>query len=158
MKEYVNRKKMNGDGKALMIEMINKFGKFNVLLVDDDEELCEIMKFYLYKIEDIKSIVTVHDGVSASQKLRNQKFDVILLDMRMPRRNGYDLLDEFRDNPFNSVASVLAMSGTLDMDVLTIATYHGVKSFLVKPFDENLFLEKVKGLLIQQKENVKVAA
>lgn len=141
-----------------MIEMINKFGKFNILLVDDDEELCEIMKFYLYKIEEIRSIVTVHDGVSATQKLRNQKFDIILLDMRMPRKNGYDLLDEFKDNPFNNVSNVLAMSGTLDMDVLTIASYHGVKNFLVKPFDEKLFLEKVRGLLIQQKESVKVAA
>jgi len=141
-----------------MIEMINKFAKLNVLLVDDDEELCEIMKFYLYKIEDIRSIVTVHDGMAATQKLRNQKFDLILLDMRMPRKNGYDLLDEFKGNPFNSVTDVLAMSGTLDMDVLTIATYHGVKTFLVKPFDENLFLEKVRSVLIQQKEAVKVAA
>lgn len=141
-----------------MIEMINKHALLNVLLVDDDEELCEIMKFYLYKIEDIRSIVTVHDGMSATQKLRNQKFDLILLDMRMPRKNGYDLLDEFKDNPFNSVHSVLAMSGTLDMDVLTIATYHGVKTFLVKPFNENLFLEKVRSLLVQQKEAVKVAA
>lgn len=142
-----------------MIEMINKFASLNVLLVDDDEELCEIMKYYLYKIENIRSIVTVHDGMTATQKLRNQKFDLILLDMRMPRKNGFDLLDEFKDNPFNSVNKVLAMSGTLDMDVLTIATYHGVKTFLVKPFDENLFLEKVKSLLVvQPKEAVKVPA
>lgn len=142
-----------------MIEMINKFASLNVLLVDDDEELCEIMKYYLYKIENIRSIVTVHDGMTATQKLRNQKFDLILLDMRMPRKNGFDLLDEFKDNPFNSVNNVLAMSGTLDMDVLTIATYHGVKTFLVKPFDENLFLEKVKSLLVvQPKEAVKVPA
>lgn len=141
-----------------MTEMINKFGKLNILLVDDDEELCEIMKYYLYKMEDIRSIVTVHDGMMATQKLRNQKFDLILLDMRMPRKNGYDLLDEFKDNPFNVVNNVLAMSGTLDKDILTIAAYHGVKTFLVKPFDEKLFLEKIRSILIQQKEAVKVVA
>ncbi|MEA9356438.1 response regulator [Bacteriovorax sp. PP10] len=130
-----------------MLELLNKFGLYNVLMVDDDLELCEVMKFYLSKIDSIKSIVTVHDGMSAAQKIRNQKFDLILLDMKMPKKNGYEMLDEFRGNPFNSVNSVVAMSGTMDMEILTINTSNGIKTFLIKPFTEDLFLEKIKKII-----------
>lgn len=130
-----------------MVEMLNKFGLYNILMVDDDLELCEVMKFYLSKIDSIKSIVTVHDGMSAVQKIRNQKFDLILLDMKMPKKNGYELLDEFIGNPFNSITSVVAMSGTMDMEILTINTSSGIKTFLIKPFNEALFLEKIKKII-----------
>jgi len=135
-----------------MVETINKFGFYNVLMVDDDLELCEIMKFYLAKIESIKSIVTVHDGASAIYKIRNQKFDLILLDMMMPKKNGFEILDEFRGNPFNTISSVVAMSGTMDMEILTINTSHGIRTFLIKPFDEALFLEKIKKIIMIKAE------
>lgn len=129
------------------MEMINKLSKYNVLVVDDDEELCVIMKFYLSKIKTIRSIVTVHDGMSASQRLRNQKFDLILLDMKLPRLNGYELFSEFRGNPFNTIGTVVAMSGTMDREILTTSTQYGVKLFLIKPFDEKLFLEKIGAVI-----------
>lgn len=131
-----------------MVEIVNKFGFYNVLMVDDDLELCEIMKFYLSKIESIKSIVTVHDGAGAVHKIRNQKFDLILLDMMLPKKNGFEILDEFRGNPFNTISSVVAMSGTMDMEILTINTSHGIRTFLIKPFDEALFLEKIKKIIM----------
>lgn len=129
------------------MEMINKLAKYNVLIVDDDEELCAIMKFYLSKLKTIRSIVTVHDGMSASQRLSNQKFDLILLDMKLPRLNGYELFSEFRGNSFNTISTVVAMSGTMDREILTTATQSGVKLFLVKPFDEKLFLEKIGAVI-----------
>lgn len=139
------------DHKLMMVgifmEKINKSGKYDVLMVDDDLELCDVMKFYMGRIETIRSIMIVHDGMSATQKLRNQKFDLILLDMKLPKKNGYDVLEEFKDNQFNTISKVIATSGTLDMDILTIATYHGVRVFLIKPFSEDLFREKVGSIL-----------
>lgn len=44
------------------MEKINKFGMYDILMVDDDLELCDVMKFYLGRIETIRSILTVHDG------------------------------------------------------------------------------------------------
>lgn len=129
------------------MEMINKFAKYNVLIVDDDQELCDVMKFYLTKIKTIRSIVTVHDGISGGQRLRNQKFDLILLDMKMPRLNGHELFIEFKGNPFNAISTVVAMSGTMDRDILTTATQNGVKLFLIKPFDEKLFLDKIGAVI-----------
>lgn len=137
------------------MEMLNKFAQFNVLVVDDDLDLCEIIKFYLSRIETVRSVVIAHDGMSAVGKLRNQKFDLVLLDMKMPKKNGYDILEEFKGNQFNSVSKVVAMSGTMDIDILTIATYHGVRTFLIKPFTEELFREKIGNvLLLEEMKNV----
>lgn len=129
------------------MEMINKFAKYNVLIADDDEEICEAMKSYVSKIKSVRSIVTVYDGISASQRLNNQKFDLIILDMKMPRLNGYELFVEFRGNALNNISSVVAMSGVMDKQILTAATQSGVKSFLVKPFDEKMFLGKVGSII-----------
>lgn len=137
-----------------MVEIVNKFGFYNVLIADDDLELCEIMKFYLSKVESVKTIVTVNDGMSAVQKIRNQKFDLILLDMKMPKKNGYEILDEFRGNPFNTISSVVAMSGTMDMEILTINTSNGIKTFLIKPFDEDRFLEKINKTIMVKVEKI----
>jgi two-component system chemotaxis response regulator CheY len=135
-----------------MVEIVNKFGFYNVLIADDDLELCEIMKFYLSKVESIKTIVTVNDGISAVHKIRNQKFDLILLDMKMPKKNGYEFLDEFRGNPFNTISSVVSMSGTMDMEILNINTSSGIRTFLIKPFDEKLFLDKIKKIIMVKVE------
>lgn len=134
------------------MEKINIYGKYDVLMVDDNLEICDVMKFYLGRIETIKSIITVHDGISATQKLRNQSFDLIILDMKLPRKNGYDVLEEFQENHFNTISNVLAISGTLSTDILTIATYHGVRAFLVKPFNEALFRGKVGSILSLEEE------
>ncbi|MEA9356437.1 response regulator [Bacteriovorax sp. PP10] len=137
------------------MEKVNIHGKYDVLMVDDNLEICDVMKFYLRRIDTIRSILTVHDGMSATQKLRNQSFDLILLDMKLPRKNGYEVLEEFRENQFNSISKVLAISGTLSTDILTIAAYHGVRSFLVKPFNEALFRGKIGGILtLEEEKNV----
>lgn len=129
--------------------ILNKFGQYDVLLVDDDIDMCELIQEYLEKTNLIKSLVIAHDGISAITRLRNQKFDLILLDMKMPKLTGYDLLGEFEQDKanLNSVSKILAMSGTMDKDIFTIATHHGVRNFLIKPFDQTLFMQKVSNIL-----------
>lgn len=131
------------------MEMLNKTAQYNILLVDDDLEICDLIKEYFSKKDFIKSLIIVHDGQQASTKLRNQKFDLIMLDMRMPRKTGYDLLAEFEADKLNinTTDKVLAMSGSMDKDIFTIATNHGVRTFLIKPFDEDLFFEKISKIL-----------
>lgn len=139
-----------------MVDIINKFGILNILIADDDLELCDIMKFYLSKLDGIRSIVVVNDGASVVQKIHNQKFDLILLDMKMPKKNGYEILNEFKANPFNSITSVVAMSGTMNREIFDINKSNGVKSFLIKPFDEELFREKISAVIPVKEKTIPV--
>lgn len=119
----------------------------DVLICDDDLDICEILKEYCQNLGCFKNIVIANDGIIATQKLRNQKFSVILLDITMPKKTGYDLIGEFTNNSLNQKENILVVSGTLEKDLIAKILQSGVKNFLVKPFDEVGFQEKVLKIL-----------
>ena len=124
----------------------------DVLIVDDDKNICEILKEYTINMRCFKNIVMAHDGILATQKLRNQKFSLILLDINMPKKSGLDLLAEFDEKSLNKKEHVCIVSGTLDKEVIGHIIKCGIKSFLVKPFDEASFQERVIKIVAPQKE------
>lgn len=119
----------------------------DILVVDDDKDICEILKEYIIKMGCFKNIVFAHDGIMATLKLRNQRFAVILLDVNMPKKSGVDLIAEFDGNSLNKKESVIVVSGTLDKEVISAFMSGNIKNFLVKPFDEAGFQEKVLKVL-----------
>lgn len=127
--------------------VIDKNNQRDVLIIDDDKSICEVLKNYCLNMGCFKNIVTANDGIMATQKLRNQKFALILLDLNMPKKSGIDLLSEFGPLFINQKESVLIVSGTLEKDLVAKVLSFGVKAFLVKPFDEGIFQEKVLKIL-----------
>lgn len=119
----------------------------DVLIVDDDKDICEILREYCHNMGCFKNIVFAHDGIMATQKLRNQKFAVILLDLNMPKKSGFDLLGEFEPGALNQKENILVVSGSLEKDLIGKIIGRGVKTFLVKPFDEHTFQERVLKIL-----------
>jgi len=119
----------------------------DVLICDDDKNICEILKVYCEHMGCFKTIVFAHDGITATQKLRNQKFALVCLDINMPKKNGLDLLSDFEIGGINSKENVLIVSGTLEKDLIAKIIASGVKNFMVKPFDEQSFQDKVLRIL-----------
>lgn len=129
----------------------------DVLIIDDDKNICEILKAYCINMGCFKNIVFAHDGIMATQKLRNQKFALILLDMNMPKKSGLDLLGEFEKGALNQKESVVVVSGTLEKELIAKVINQGVKTFLVKPFDEPSFQDRVLKVLAQSAPSSKSA-
>jgi response regulator of citrate/malate metabolism len=129
------------------MNFLEKNTQGDVLICDDDLGICEILKEYCVNLGCFKNIIIANDGVMATLKLRNQKFAVILLDINMPKKTGYDLIGEFTSNSQNSKDNILIVSGTLEKDLIARILQNGVKNFLVKPFDETSFQEKVLKIL-----------
>lgn len=119
----------------------------DVLICDDDKNICEILKVYCENMGCFKNIVMAHDGIIATQKLRNQKFALVCLDIIMPKKSGYELIGDVEVGGINSKDSVLIVSGTLEKDLIAKIIANGVKNFMVKPFDEKQFQEKVLKIL-----------
>lgn len=119
----------------------------DVLICDDDKDICEILKVYCENMGCFKNIVMAHDGITATQKLRNQKFALVCLDITMPKKSGYDLIGDVEVGGINSKESILIVSGTLEKDLIAKIIANGVKNFMVKPFDEKQFQEKVLRIL-----------
>lgn len=119
----------------------------DVLIADDDKEIGDVIKQYCENLGCFRHIIFANDGAIASNKLRNQKFALILVDLKMPKKSGLDLLREFDDNSLNKKSCVMIVSGTLDKTMLEKSVALGIKHFLPKPFDEAIFQEKVLKLL-----------
>lgn len=119
----------------------------DVLIVDDDKDICEILRDYCHNMGCFKNIIVANDGMMATQKLRNQKFALILLDMNMPKKSGLDLLAEFDVDTLNRKENILIVSGTLEKNLISKILTQGVKTFLVKPFDEPTFQDRVLKIL-----------
>jgi len=125
----------------------NKKTPGDVLIVDDDTDLCDILKSYCKSIGRFRNILIANDGKNASAKMRNQKFALILLDVNMPKKTGMDLLREVDDQSINSKNDIMIVSGALDKTVVEKGIASGIKHFLPKPFTEADFQAKVLKLL-----------
>jgi len=68
--------------------------KMNILIADDDAELCQLLKQYLE--QEGMSVETAADGISAIERLEVKDFDLLILDVMMPRLNGFDTLKKLR--------------------------------------------------------------
>lgn len=125
----------------------------DVLIIEDDPDISAIAKEYLESMNCFRHIIEANDGMIATQKLQKQKFGLIILDMNMPKKNGLDLISEFEPAPGTSTAAmnkkenVLVISGTLDRGLIAKVIQRGVKNFLIKPYDELAFKEKVSKMI-----------
>lgn len=127
--------------------VLDKRMQRDVLICDDDPDICEILKIYCENMGCFKNIVVAHDGITATQKLRNQKFAVVCLDITMPKKSGYDLIEDIEVGGINTKDSIIVISGTLEKDLIGKIIANGVKNFIVKPFNEKQFQDKVLKML-----------
>ena len=117
----------------------------DVIIIDDDLGVCEVLSLYCENLGIFRNIVVANDGALGYAKLKNQKFSLILLDINMPKKSGIDILEKLSNtNEENSPRNVIIVSGEVKQASLQLALRQGVKIFLIKPFDEKSFVEKVK--------------
>jgi CheY-like chemotaxis protein len=105
--------------------------KGNVLVVDDEINLCRILGAKLTKSG--YSVVAVHDGAQAVEKVRESDFDLVLLDLILPKKDGLTALAEIRS--MRSGLPVIVMTACENAEALAEAKHHGVSAYVNKPFD-----------------------
>ena len=111
-----------------------------VLVVDDDGPVRRLLTKALDKAG--MSVTTAEDGVDALQQLRKRKFDVMLLDVWMPRMNGLELLTQLREQPVRP--KVVVMTGDTRPETLLTAVREQVFQCIAKPFDPSAVVDLVK--------------
>lgn len=105
--------------------------KGNVLVVDDEVNLCRIIGAKLARSG--YSVVAVHDGLQAVEKVRESDFDVVLLDLILPKMDGLAALAQIRG--IRSALPVIVMTACENTEVLEQAKHYGVSAYVNKPFD-----------------------
>lgn len=105
--------------------------KGSVLVVDDEINLCRILGAKLAKSG--YDVVAVHDGAQAVEKVRESDFDVVLLDLILPKMDGLTALAKIRS--MRGALPVIVMTACESADALEQARSHGVSAYVNKPFD-----------------------
>jgi len=115
----------------------------NILVVDDQEDILETIKDVLE--DEGYQITTVDNANSADEILKTKNFNLILLDIWMPKKDGITLLEEWSEKGVD--IPVIIMSGHGDIKTAVQVTKLGAISFLEKPLDLTKLITTVNEVL-----------
>jgi YesN/AraC family two-component response regulator len=119
----------------------------NVLIVDDEDKICDLIRLFLESSFRFKSIVTAPSVMHATQKLVNQEFDLLILDNVMPGKQGVEFIQQLKQSLKFGRMKIILISGYLEQEEALKAIHNGVKHIVVKPFTKQLLIEKVRDIL-----------
>lgn len=116
--------------------------KANILIVDDDRELCRLLKKCVEK-EGITADL-VYNGADGLKKAFEKQYQLIVLDVMLPEMNGFEVITELRKT--NSVPVLMLTAKDSEIDKVS-GLRLGADDYLTKPFNINEFVARVQSLI-----------
>ena len=113
----------------------------NILIIDDDTELCELLQEY-FSAEKLTSD-SVHDGVTGLSKVKNGNYDLVILDIMLPEMNGLDVLKEIRKISKIPVIMLTAKGDEIDR---VLGLELGADDYIPKPFSPRELVARIKAV------------
>jgi DNA-binding NtrC family response regulator len=114
-----------------------------ILIVDDDIILCKILS------EELSTVgyetTFVHNGDDAFNILKDYPADLLLLDLKMPGKDGFQVLKELRENGIKS--KVIVLTAYADVKSAIEATKLGASDFISKPYDFDELIITIRKVL-----------
>lgn len=114
----------------------------DVLLVDDDLELCELL-VELLRTEGFQ-VTAVHNGVTGVEAAASEHYSLVLLDVTLPRMNGFDVLRTIRQK--SSIPVIMLTARGDDVDRI-VGLEIGADDYLAKPFNQRELVARMKAIL-----------
>ncbi len=116
--------------------------EINILLVDDNPKyLKDALPFYGYKV------TTATDGLQALEKLSQQSFDIVLLDVIMPNMDGWETLKNIRENSKYKHVPVIMVTAVSEDQKMISGLKNGADDYIVKPFLLPNLLARIEAVL-----------
>ena len=116
-----------------------------VLLIEDEPNIIEAIRYILSR--DGWRVDTHSDGATALEAVRARQPDVVVLDVMLPNRSGYDILRDLRADPATEDLPVLMLTARGQKRDRELAERHGASRFMTKPFSNAEVLESVRRLV-----------
>ncbi len=114
----------------------------DILVVDDDKNICEVIKLYLKK--EGYNVTLAYDGQAGIEEFEKAAPALLVLDVMMPRKDGWDVLRQIRKNSAVPVIMLSAKGETIDK---VLGLELGADDYIVKPFDPKEFIARVKAVI-----------
>ena len=128
----------------------------DILVVDDDKNICEVIKLYLQK-EDFR-VTLAYDGQAGIEAFERNTPALVVLDIMMPRKDGWEVLKQIRKSSSVPVIMLTAKGETFDK---VLGLELGADDYIVKPFDPKEFIARIKAVTrragMQEEENKQIS-
>lgn len=116
-----------------------------MLVVEDDDAIIELLRFLLE--QEGLEVEVARDGLEALDKIGIWSPDLVLLDLRLPKLEGMDVLWEMRQNPEWSKIPVIVISVDSSPQTMLQGWRLGVDSYFIKPFDPDELIRVVRRII-----------
>jgi len=144
--DLMHRLRVLRDYEIKNFEVKNKEKEYSILVVDDSHTTRQIEKIIL-EAEGYR-VVTACDGIEALERLKQNKFDLVITDIKMPRMDGFVLINNIRRNEDYNNISIIVISSVFENDINEKIFELGAQGYIVKSdFQRGNLVSKVKELL-----------
>ncbi len=116
-----------------------------VLVVDDEEYIQHILNFS-FGAEGY-DVVTAADGEEGIKKAKSEKPDIIVLDIMMPKMDGYEACRRLKTDPSTKNIPVILLTAKGREVDRKLGTQAGADDYVVKPFSPGRLIERVEGMM-----------
>ncbi len=113
-----------------------------ILVVDDDKNICELLRLYMEN--DGYTVSLAYDGESALKVFNDFKPDIVLLDIMLPKMDGWQVCREIRKTSDTPIIMVTAKGETFDK---VLGLELGADDYIVKPFETKEVMARIKAVL-----------
>ena len=124
--------------------------QYKILIVDDDENICELLRLYLEK--DGFDTIVANDGEQAVDFASKYSPDLILLDIMLPKLDGWQVCREIRKTSETPIIMLTAKGETFDK---ILGLELGADDYVSKPFDTKEVIARIKAVLRRSHEKDK---
>ncbi len=119
--------------------------KKRVLLVDDEVDFVEVLRA---RLEDNNyEVLVAYDGEEGLDRAEKENPDLIILDLMLPRLNGFDVCRKLKvNNNFKNIP-IIMISAKFQANDVNFGIAMGADAYMTKPFEPRVLMEKIRELL-----------
>lgn len=115
----------------------------HILVIDDDDRIRDLLKKFLSKENFLVSVAS--NAIDAENLIKSLKFDLIVVDKMMPKKNGVDFIKTIRQNDDNTPVIMLTAMSDIDSKIEGLSI--GADDYISKPFDAKELLLRIINIL-----------
>lgn len=122
-------------------------GATRVLIVDDNHDLCDVLKGFLDSQSDMSVVGVAYDGIEALRKISELEPDVVVLDIIMPHLDGVGVLERLSEQRLNHRPRFVVLTALGQERIIQQLTEIGADYYVVKPFDIQTLADRIRQVM-----------
>jgi len=119
--------------------------KKKILIVDDEKQIARMLKIRMESMGYEADVA--HDGVEGLEKAQQYKPDLIILDVMMPKMDGFEVCRKLKEDPVFKSTPIIMLSVKAEEKANDLGVLAGADDYMPKPFEPEILMAKIRKLL-----------